>query len=245
MSIYSDIKKNIHDGKKLFFLLIDPENIMADQIDGLFEEFGPAPADLILVGGSMVSRPVGPVIEKIKTSSSLPVLLFPGSLLQLSGKADGLLLLNLISGRNPEYLIGNHVTAAPLIKNLGLEVMPVGYILVGGSHSTSVEIISNTHPLPDRKPDIIMATALAGEFMGNRLIYLERGSGADAPVPADIVKRVREMISIPLIVGGGIKTIEQARKLYHAGADILVVGNAIETDPGFIAGMQELVAGIK
>ena len=196
--------------------------------------------DLILVGGSIISRPLDPVIEKIRQVVSFPVLLFPGSLLQISEKADGILFLSLISGRNPEYLIGNHVIAAPLIKHYGLEAIPVGYILIGDDRITSVEVVSHTHPLPVQKPDIIIATALAGEYMGNRLIYLEKGSGADTPVSAALVSKVKKDIHLPLIVGGGIKTISQAKQLYRAGADILVVGNAIEKHPDFMVDMRKL-----
>ncbi len=240
MSIFSDMESNIRSGKKLFFLLIDPDKVSFDGLDLLLGNSHTGLPDLILVGGSIISRPLDPVVEKIKDISSLPVFLFPGSLLQLSGKADGILMISLISGRNPEYLIGNHVTAAPLIKHYGLEVIPAGYILIGGSVSTSVEIVSHSHPLPAQKPDIIVATALAGEYTGNSMIYLEKGSGADSPVPASLVKKVKEEITVPLVVGGGIKTIEQADELYRAGADVLVVGNAIETHPEFLAQMREL-----
>ncbi len=241
MSVLTNIETKVRSGKKMFFLLIDPDKGSGEEnINRLLDEVANAMPDLILIGGSLISRPVEPVIEKIKKALSLSVFLFPGSLLQISGKADGILFLSLISGRNPEYLIGNHVVAAPLIKYYGLEVIPTGYILIGGNSSTSVEIVSNTYPLPAQKPDIITATALAGEYMGNRLIYLERGSGAGMPVPAGIVSRVKENIKIPLIVGGGIRSAAQAEELYHAGADILVVGNAIEKHPGFIREMKKL-----
>jgi len=240
MSVLADIENKVRSGKKMFFLLIDPDKVPDDSIKHLFEKAGTNLPDLVLIGGSLISKPVEPVIEKIKKVSLLPIFLFPGSLLQISGKADGILLLNLISGRNPEYLIGNHVVAAPLIKYYRLEAIPTGYILIAGTRNTSVEIVSNTHPLPVQRPDIITATALAGEYMGNRLIYLEKGSGADMPVPADIVARVKEESSVPLIVGGGIRSATQAEELYQAGADILVVGNAIEKRPGFIKDMRDL-----
>jgi phosphoglycerol geranylgeranyltransferase len=158
------------------------------------------------------------------------VLLFPGNLLQLSGKADGILLLSLLSGRNPEYLIGNHVLASRFLKRSGIEIIPTGYLLIDGHHLSSVEYVSNTRPIPSEKTDIIVATALAGEQLGLRLIYLEAGSGADTRVREEIVSRVRDTIAIPLIVGGGIKTPEDIRALYKAGANGVVVGSAIEED---------------
>jgi len=240
MSVLTSIETKVRSRKKMFFLLIDPDKVSGDAIDCLSDNAGNVMPDLVLVGGSLLSRPIEPVIETIKKITSLPVFLFPGSLLQITGKADGILFLSLISGRNPEYLVGNHVVAAPLIKYYGLEAIPTGYILIGGTRNTSVEIVSNTFPLPVQKPDIILATAMAGEYMGNRLIYLERGSGAEMPVPADIVTRVKENTTVPLIVGGGITSAAQAEVLYHAGADILVVGNAIEKHPGFIREMKEL-----
>ncbi len=238
MTVIEEIIHKAGLGRKMFFLLIDPDKFPERAPEDLLFGDGAAVPDLVLVGGSLISRPPEPVIEIIKKSLQVPVFLFPGSLLQVSGKADGILLLSLISGRNPEYLIGNHVVAAPLIKYYGLEAIPTGYILIGSSRSSSVEIVSNTHPLPVEKPDIITATALAGEYLGNRLIYLEKGSGADTPVPAGLVTAVKEQVSVPLIVGGGIKSASQAEELYRAGADILVVGNAIEKDPDFIREMR-------
>ena len=240
MSIFSDMESTIRSGKKLFFLLIDPDKVTFTGLELLLGNDHAGLPDLILVGGSIISRPLDPVVEKIKNISSLPVFLFPGSLLQFSGKADGILMISLISGRNPEYLIGNHVTVAPLIKHYGLEVIPAGYILIGGNVSTSVEIVSHSHPLPAQKSDIIVATALAGEYTGNRMIYLEKGSGADSPVPVSVVKKVKNEITVPLIVGGGIKTIKQATELYRAGADVLVVGNAIESHPEFLTKLRDL-----
>jgi putative glycerol-1-phosphate prenyltransferase len=149
--------------------------------------------------------------------------------MQLSKKADAILLLSLISGRNPEYLIGNHVLAASYLKNSDLEVIPTGYILVGNGNS-SVEYISNTKPIPEDKIDIIVATAIAGELLGNSLIYLESGSGVDRPFSIDVIKEVKRNISIPLIVGGGIKTPVQINEITKAGADVVVVGNAVENN---------------
>ena len=242
MNILDTIEKKRRGGGKLFALLIDPENHTPESVAALFGAVGRRPADLVLVGGSLVSRPVEPVLRAVRAAADLPVVLFPGSLLQLSGEADAILLLNLISGRNPEYLVGNQVTAAPVIRHLGLEVIPTGYVLIGGGAGTSVEVISNTHPLPERKKEIILATALAGEYMGNRLIYLEKGSGADGPLDTSLVMAVKEIISVPLVVGGGITDPEAALRLYRAGADMVVVGNAIEKKTSLVREMKK-VAG--
>jgi putative glycerol-1-phosphate prenyltransferase len=238
MSILKNIEKKIRGGRKLFALLIDPESYTPDSVHDLLKEMGEMPADLVLVGGSLVSRPVTPVLRAIRRAVTVPVILFPGSLLQLSGEADGILMLNLISGRNPEYLAGNQVTSSLMIRTLGLEVIPTGYILLGQGTGTSVEVISNTHPLPEKKKEIILATALAGEYMGSRMIYLEKGSGAHEPPDTSLVEEVKEILSVPLIVGGGITHPATAEKLYRAGADIIVVGNAIEQNPSLVKEMK-------
>src|SRR4030042_119945 len=163
---------------KKIALLIDPDKHTDATLVKTLAVAGRAATDFILVGGSLVSKPVDHTVEIIKRASPLPVILFPGSLLQLSDKADGILLLSLISGRNPDYLIGNHVLAAHFLKKSSLEIIPTGYILIDGKTVSSVEYISNTRPIPVEKPDIVVATAIAGEMMGNKLIYLEAGSGA-------------------------------------------------------------------
>ena len=164
----------------------------------------------------------------LKDSTDLPVILFPGNVLQISPRADGILLLSLISGRNPEFLIGNHVIAAPVLRKTNLEIVATGYILVENGRTTSVEYMSNTKPIPADKIDLAVATAMAGEMLGHKLIYLEAGSGAVENVNTGMIREVRSQISIPLIVGGGIHTAEQIRETYKAGADIIVVGSAIE-----------------
>jgi len=215
-------------GKK-FALLIDPDKYTTNSLIATLFAADDSGADIILVGGSLVSDRIDSTIELIKKNTNIPVVLFPGSLMQLSKKADAILLLSLISGRNPEYLIGNHVLAASYLKKSDLEVIPTGYILIGNGQ-TSVEYISNTKPIPEDKIDIIVATAIAGELVGNSLIYLESGSGADRPFSTEIIKEVKRNISIPLIVGGGIKTPTQINEITKAGADVVVVGNAIENN---------------
>jgi phosphoglycerol geranylgeranyltransferase len=222
---------------KKIALLIDPDNHTDSSLVTTLSVAGDATIDFILVGGSLVSKPIDHTIEIIKKASPLPVILFPGSLLQLSDKADGILLLSLISGRNPDYLIGNHVLAAHFLKKSGLEIIPTGYIIIDGKSVSSVEYISNTRPIPVEKSDIVVATALAGEMLGHKLIYIEAGSGADRRVSERVVTEVKKNIRIPLMVGGGIRTPEDALSLYQAGADIIVVGTAAEEDPEILLKM--------
>ena len=226
--------------KKLGFL-IDPDNYTEDQLKEAVKSANTALVDVILIGGSIVSTRLDAHINFIKSHSDIPVLLFPGNLLQLSNKADGILLLSLISGRNPEFLIGNHVLAAPYIKASEMECVPTAYILINGGNVTSVEYISNTKPIPQNKHDIIVATSVAGELMGNKLTYLECGSGADVHVNPEIVKKVAENTNIPLIVGGGIRTPETAIELLKAGANMIVVGNAIEHKTSLLVEMKNRI----
>jgi putative glycerol-1-phosphate prenyltransferase len=218
------------EDKKVFVLLIDPEKHNPESLNRTLDVAAGAGVDLILVGGSLTSKPIDETIEWVRGRLDIPVVLFPGNLLQLSGKADGILLLSLLSGRNPEYLIGNHVLASLFLKRSGMEIIPTGYLLIDGHHLSSVEYISNTRPIPADKADIVVATAVAGEQLGLKLIYLEAGSGADARIREEVVARVKENISIPLLVGGGIRTPDDIRQLYRAGAHGVVVGTAVEQD---------------
>jgi putative glycerol-1-phosphate prenyltransferase len=232
--IYDWIVKQVLNGGKLFALLLDPDEYNDQSLRHTLIEAGKSETDLILVGGSLVTNPIAPFIQKIKDNSEIPVLLFPGNLLQISNNADGILFLSLISGRNPDLLIGNHVASAPMIKSTGMEVISTGYILVENGKSTSVEYISNTSPVPANKPDIASATAIAGEMLGLKLIYLEAGSGAQHPVKTEMITRVKKNIKVPLVVGGGIRNPEDAKNILNAGADIIVIGNAIEKDTSFL-----------
>jgi phosphoglycerol geranylgeranyltransferase len=217
-------------GKKQFALLIDPDKHDDHSLSELIQLVNAHPVDYLLIGGSLVSGHPDRQIALIKSGCNLPVFLFPGSLLQIAGNADAIFLLSLISGRNPEFLVGNHVVAAPFLRSSGLGILPVGYILVENGHTSSVEYMSNTKPLPADKPDIAVATAMAGEMLGMKLIYLEGGSGAEQPIRPEIIRQVKKNISIPLIVGGGIRTQADAIAVYEAGADIIVVGNALENN---------------
>ncbi len=238
--IYDWIVKQVLNEKKIFALLLDPDEYNDQSLKHTLIEAGKTETDFILVGGSLVSTPVAPFIQKIKENSEIPVLLFPGNLLQISDNADGILFLSLISGRNPDLLIGNHVAAASMIKGSGMEVISTGYILVENGKSTSVEYISNTKPVPSDKPDIASATAIAGEMLGFKLIYLEAGSGAQHPIKTEIITRVKKNIEVPLIVGGGIRNTEDAKNILNAGADIIVIGNAIEKDTSFLKKVSDI-----
>jgi putative glycerol-1-phosphate prenyltransferase len=180
----------------------------------------------------------------LKASTEVPVVLFPGSVYQLDGQADGLLLLSLISGRNPEFLIGHHVTVAGRIKRLGLPTVPTGYLLIDGGRPTSVSYMSGTTPIPADKPPIAAATALAGEQLGLKLIYLDAGSGAQNPIPASVIRAVREEVDLPVVVGGGIRSEQAAREALRAGADLIVVGTALENDPEWLHRLSHEVHGV-
>ncbi len=228
-------------GKKKLAVLIDPDKHTDKSLTEISIKSEKDGADFLLVGGSLLFSSIDNAIAVIKENSALPVLLFPGNMLQITDKADGILLLSLISGRNPDLLIGNHVIAAPFLKGSSLEIIPTGYILVDGGKTTSVEYMSNTKPIPADKSDIVIATALAGELIGLKTIYLEAGSGALNPVNEEIVNRVKNNISIPLIVGGGIKDNITLENICRAGADVIVVGNAFEKDAGLLKSFSEVI----
>lgn len=232
MKVFKHIISSIEAGKKLVALLIDPDKFSSDQLLALVRH--EANIDLIFVGGSFTFKHIGDVINAIKKQVRIPVVLFPGDVTQLSANADALLMLSLISGRNPEYLIGNHVLAAPRIMEYGLEPIPTGYIVLNGGKKTAVSYISNTSPIPSEQHDIVIATALAGKYLGLKMIYLETGSGAMHTASPELVRKVKHTIDLPLIVGGGIKSAEQARNLFDAGADIAVIGTLFETNPDAI-----------
>lgn len=225
---------------KMLVVLIDPDKHDDASLMSFLENINQYPPNFILVGGSLVSKSVNATIEKVKTATKLPVFLFPGNLLQLCDQADGILLLSLISGRNPEYLIGNHVLAAPFLKSTGMEIIPTGYIIVETGSKTAVEYISNTTAIPAGKTDIAVSTAMAGEMLGLKMIYLEGGSGADRPVNKILISEIKKHISIPLIVGGGIRTAIQAKDAYNAGADIIVIGNVLEENAALLKDFVEV-----
>ena len=226
---------------KQLAILIDPHK-GGNQLDQLLPLFQKNPPHYILVGGSMVSNTTTTVIETIRQYVSVPVLLFPGSAAQFSPAADALMYLSLISGRNPDFLISQHVQSAMQVYQYQMPVIPVGYMLVESGSLTSVQYISNTQPLPRTKNDIAVATALAGQYLGQKAIYLEGGSGALHAVPTDMIRAVKAHISIPLIVGGGIKTPDAMADAFKAGADVVVIGNVLEENPALYTELVQQLA---
>ena len=221
--------------KKFLTVLIDPDNHSDESLGQLVECATNARVDFFFIGGSLLLEGrFEKTIAFIKDRSAIPVIIFPGNSYQVSPKADAILFLSLISGRNPEYLIGQQVIAAPAVKEAGLEVIPTGYLLIDGGRISSTSYITQTIPIPNDKPDIAVATALAGEMLGMKLIYLEAGSGAENPVSAEMISAVKKSLSVPLIVGGGIRSGEQAEEICKAGADMIVIGNVLEKEPGLL-----------
>lgn len=234
-SILEYIKLSKKNNQKLLAILLDPDKTSLESLPFLIEKINDSNANLIFVGGSLLFKNVlDEFIEIVKNNTQLPVILFPGNAVQVSNKADGILFLSLISGRNPEFLIGNQVIAAPLLKNSNLEILSTGYMLIESGRETTASYISNTKPIPRHKPEIAMATALAGEMLGHQLIYLDGGSGAQVEVPSSMIKMVATHTSIPIIVGGGIKSTQQMEEAHKNGADIVVIGTALELDINFL-----------
>lgn len=240
--LYHQFTERRKQGRKSFTVLIDPDKVDIPQLDKLIALSVSAGVDYFFVGGSLViSNNLDECIQHIKASCDIPVVLFPGSPSQVSRYADALLYLSLISGRNPELLIGQHVISAPLVKKSGLEIMPTGYMVIDGGAPTTVSYISNATPIPSDKNDIALCTAMAGEMLGMRLIYMDAGSGAKRPISETMIERVSTHIDCPLIIGGGIVNPEKAYLNCKAGADIIVVGNAIEKDASLIKEMSDAV----
>ena len=221
-------------GQKSFAVLIDPDKANETQCLQIIEKAGDY-VDYFFVGGSLITGDnLNGIVKFLKSNSKIPIILFPGSNLHITSDADAILFLSLISGRNADLLIGQHVIAAPFLKKSNIEVLPTGYMLIDGGKPTTVSYISNTFPIPANKPDVAACTAYAGELLGLRLIYLDGGSGAENNISAEMIGMVAQYTSLPLIVGGGINTIEKAKSSWVAGADVIVIGNAIESSPGLI-----------
>ena len=227
-NIYGTILKNCQEHRRQLAVLIDPDKQSLSETAAFAREIEASSADYVFVGSSYMLGNLDRCIEAIKDNTQKPVIIFPGHASHISEKADAILLLSLISGRNPEFLIGNHVIAAASLMQMDIEVISTGYVLVDGGRTTSVEYVSNTRPIPADKPDLAVATAVAGEMLGLRMTYLEAGSGALTPVPDKMVAAVRRCTKSPLIVGGGLRNIESINQKYEAGADIVVVGSAFE-----------------
>ena len=243
--IYQAIQERKQNGKKSFAALLDPDKTTAATLSALIEKAVDAGVDYFFVGGSLVvSSNLDSCVQQIRQQCSIPVLLFPGSAAQITPKADALLYLSLISGRNAELLIGQHVISAPFVRASGLEIISTGYMVIDGGAPTTVSYISNAAPIPADKADIALCTAMAGEMLGHKLIYLDAGSGAKKPVSDTMIATVAQHISVPLVVGGGIRDAEKAYLDCKAGADLVVVGNALEKDPGLIKEMCAAVHAV-
>jgi phosphoglycerol geranylgeranyltransferase len=243
--IYQSLIERKQSGKKSFAVLIDPDKVTQSLLDELILLSNEAKVDYFLVGGSLViSDHLDECVQHIKNNCTIPVILFPGSPSQISKDADALLYLSLISGRNPELLIGQHVVSAPFVKMSGLEIMPTGYMVIDGGAPTTVSYISNASPIPSDKNEIAMCTAMAGEMLGMRLIYMDAGSGAKKAITEKMIEAVAKNISVPLIIGGGILEPEKAYLNCKAGADVIVVGNAIEKDASLIKEMAAAVHSV-
>lgn len=233
MNLYSDFATAKRDKTRLLAILIDPDKVNHDMSDLLVSDICDSPATHIFVGGSLVhSSRVDELIRKLR-DCKLPIILFPGNPSQISPHADGILFLSLISGSNPDYLIGHQIAAAPLLKRSNLEIISTGYILIESGGNTAVAQVSKTIPMSTDNIDKIVATAQAGEMLGHKLIYLEAGSGANHAVNVEIISQVSQNVEIPLIVGGGIRTQQGINSAYDAGADVVVIGTAFENNRHF------------
>ena len=240
--IYESLQQRKAKGQKSFAVLIDPDKVTPPIIKELTKLALDAKVDYLLVGGSLVvSNHLDEVVRQIKKLCDIPVILFPGSPSQVCPSADALLYLSLISGRNAELLIGQHVISAPFVKKSGLEILSTGYMVVDGGAPTTVSYISNAIPIPADKNEIAICTAMAGEMLGMKIIYMDAGSGAKRPITESMIEHVAKSIEIPLVVGGGITDPEKAYRNCKAGADVIVIGNAIEKDVSLI---QEMSAAI-
>lgn len=242
MKILKRLRKSFQKGKKSLAVLIDPDKLssndfLLDMIN-ISKEGG---IDYFFVGGSMITNNLlSSTIKFLKENTGVPVIIFPGSNMHIDLQADGILFLSLISGRNPELLIGQHVMAAPLLKQSKLEVLPVGYMLIGNNTRTSVAYMSNTNPIPSEKYSIATSTAIAGEMLGHQIIYIDGGSGGELISPR-MIGKIKSAINIPLIVGGGINTVQKAVSVMDSGADLIVIGNAIEKNPELLIGVSEKI----
>lgn len=243
MSIFTTITDKKNNSVKQFAVLVDPDKPDNSQIEAISKLSSDAGVDYFFVGGSLLSKnSLDNCIKILKANSSIPVIIFPGNNLQISSYADAILFLSLISGRNPDLLIGNHVIAAPYIKESGLEVIPTAYMLIDSGKPTSALYMSNTMPIPADKSDIAACTAMAGEMLGLKMIYLDAGSGAINPISAKMIESVRANTTSPIICGGGINSPEKAVEDCKSGADIVVVGNGIEKSSQLI---KEVAAAVK
>lgn len=245
MNLYTSILEKKAKGKKLFAILIDPDKQKNSVLSLIVQKANEANVDYFFVGGSLLTNDnLDECIKTIKNNSNIPVILFPGNAMQINKNADGILFLSLISGRNPELLIGKQVISAPILKQTSLEVISTGYMLIDSGKPTTASYMSNTLPIPRNKNGIATSTAIAGEYLGMKLIYMDGGSGAEKPIEIDMIKQVSNQINIPLIVGGGICNAQKAIDNCNAGADLIVVGNAIEKNDELILEISKAVHSV-
>lgn len=238
MSLYTSLSES----KKQFVVLVDPDKYNTRQLIDLVGMAGKSMVSYLFVGGSLLSDDnLDSTLKVIKDHCSIPIIIFPGDIMQINSRADGILLLSLISGRNPDLLIGKHIIAAPYLKKSGLEILPTGYMLIDSGKPTTASYMSNSFPIPSDKDEIAVSTAMAGEMLGLKLIYMDGGSGALNPIPTSMVEKVKATIKVPLIVGGGIRNPNEAADRFKAGADIIVVGNAIENKNSLLERIAEVV----
>ena len=234
-SLYTQLLEARKAGQKKLAVLIDPDKMRLGKLDQIIDLSARYQVDYFFIGGSLlVNSQLDHCLQMIRQRCTIPMILFPGSSYQLSNKADAILFLSLVSGRNPDLLIGQHVIAAPYLKLSSLEVLPTGYMLIDGGVGTTVLYMSNTSPIPSDKADIAACTAMAAEMLGLRMIFMDAGSGATKPITAEMISAVSGAVDIPLIVGGGIRTAEKVKENLDAGADVIVVGNAFEQDPSLL-----------
>ena len=242
MNIYNKILSDKKANKKSFALLIDPDKQDKKQLLAIIEKAKNAKTDYFFVGGSLLTNDsLDLCLKTLKENTTIPIVLFPGNAMQVNNKADGILFLSLISGRNADMLIGKQVITAPILKQSSLEVLPTGYMLIDSGKPTTVSYMSNTNPIPADKETVAACTAMAGEMLGLKLIFMDGGSGAKNPISEAMIKEVRKSVDVPLIIGGGISSGEKAIASCRAGADIIVVGNAIEKDENLIGEIADAI----
>ncbi len=233
-NIYNHILKSKANNEKLLAILLDPDKVDLDRAEIIIEKINQSPATHVFIGGSLVETNIlEELIIKIKQNCNLPIVLFPGNPSQISDQADAILFLSLISGRNPDFLIEHQVKAVPILKKTQLEIISTGYILIESGTKTAVECVSKTVPLDRNNIELALATAQAGEMLGNKFIYLEAGSGAKQAVPLEMIRIISKNIEIPLLVGGGIIDLQGIQNAYDFGADLVVIGTAFENDLNF------------
>jgi putative glycerol-1-phosphate prenyltransferase len=242
MSIFSKLNSVIDEKGAAYVVLIDPDRKSDDTLESSVENANNSGVDALFVGGSlMMDMKCIDRVKRIKDASNIPVIFFPGGVGQLNSHYDAMLFMSVISGRNPHYLIGEQVIAAPMVKDIGVETIPTGYMLMDGGAGSTVEFMSGTRPIPMNRPDISVAHALAGQYLGMKLIYLEAGSGAENSVSPDVIKVVTDALDIPVIVGGGIRNAETASEKVKAGASIVVTGTIIEENSKLMSEFADAV----